>query len=421
RRRIEEHFRKVSASLPFYRRVKVLHFFDGVLEKTSSRKVKRKWVLEQLKTMERGSQSGQKVREAASGNDADWLINIVAEVSQKPKASVRKDSHLINDLGFDSLMLTELGVALENAGVPVDRIEDISKIETMADLQRVVGQARRGAAKGRREEPKDELEKVQDALKDVEIPDFVAQAGRKLLGLGQKAVFGKAFRVEVSGKAFIPQNRNFLVAANHTSHLDMGLIKVVLGEQGERLTALAARDYFFDTQAKRLYFENFSNLIPMEREGSLKESLMLATEALKQGFNLLIFPEGTRSADGKLHDFKPTLGYLALQQGVDILPIWIGGAYEALPRGSVIPKKRELSVRIGPLLRIEEMRAATKGMARSQAYRTVTKMAEDAVAKLRDAEQSEEEQSHAHRTSRGHAPARDRVVEVVRMKDQEAK
>src|SRR5690606_22546159 len=115
--------------------------------------------------------------------------------------------------------------------------------------------------------------------------------------------------------------------ANHTSHLDMGVIKVVLGEQGERLTALAARDYFFDTDLKRLYFENFSNLIPMEREGSFKESLLLASEALKQGYNLLIFPEGTRSADGKMADFKPTLGYLALQQNVDILPIWIGGAY----------------------------------------------------------------------------------------------
>jgi hypothetical protein len=57
------------------------------------------------------------------------------------------------------------------------------------------------------------------------------------------------FDVKVSGKSFIPQNRNFLVVANHASHLDMGLVKVVLGDQGERLTALAARDYFFERRS----------------------------------------------------------------------------------------------------------------------------------------------------------------------------
>lgn len=426
RRRIEEHFRKVSASLPFYRRVKLLHFFDGEMEKTASRKIKRKWVLEQLKSIERASQSGQKAREAASsGNtDGDWLYAIVADVAQKPRSAVRKDTHLINDLGFDSLMMTELSVALEQAGVPLDRMEDILKIETMADLQRVIGSARKATGRKRPAETEVE-EKPELSLADLEIPGFVADAGRKLLSLGQRAVFGKAFKVDVSGKAFIPQNRNFLVAANHTSHLDMGVIKVVLGEQGERLTALAARDYFFDTDLKRLYFENFSNLIPMEREGSFKESLLLASEALKQGYNLLIFPEGTRSADGKMADFKPTLGYLALQQNVDILPIWIGGAYDALPRGSIIPKKRELEVRIGPLLRIEDLRAATQGLARSQAYRTVTRIAEDAVVALRDGKVREDQKARMQRTSRQPKPAEptvetktlrgSSVAEVVRL------
>jgi len=52
-----------------------------------------------------------------------------------------------------------------------------------------------------------------------------------------------------------------MVVANHASHLDMGLIKIALGDQGQKLVALAARDYFFDSPIKRAYFENFTNLI----------------------------------------------------------------------------------------------------------------------------------------------------------------
>jgi long-chain acyl-CoA synthetase len=206
--------------------------------------------------------------------------------------------------------------------------------------------------------------------------------GRQLVRLGQQAIFGGLFDVKVTGKPFIPMNRNFLVIANHTSHLDMGLIKVVLGEQGQRLTTLAARDYFFDTALKRAYFENFTDLIPMDRHGSLRESLRLAGNALRQGFNLLIFPEGTRSTTGELLEFKPTLGYLALTYEVDVLPVYVKGAFEALPKGRMVPKSRELEAHVGPALTYEMLRAKTQGMARSESYRYATKLAEDSIRAL---------------------------------------
>jgi long-chain acyl-CoA synthetase len=221
---------------------------------------------------------------------------------------------------------------------------------------------------------------------EIPVPDLIANLGRGLLSVGQRVLYGGLFQVRVTGKSFIPQNQSFLVVANHTSHLDMGLIKVVLGDQGERLTALAARDYFFDTPLKRAYFENFTNLIPMDRHGSLRESLRLAGEALKQGYNLLIFPEGTRSPTGELLDFKPTIGYLALTYGVDVLPLYLRGTYEALPKGAIFPKGKDLSVNIGPVLSCGELKARTEGMARSESYREVAHWAEEAVKALRDGE-----------------------------------
>ncbi len=162
----------------------------------------------------------------------------------------------------------------------------------------------------------------------------------------------------------------------------MGLVKIALGPQGERLAALAARDYFFSTPLRRAYFGNFTKLIPMDRQGSLKASLRLAGNALTDGLHLLIFPEGTRSPDGTLGEFKPTLGYLALPPGVDVLPAAILGTYEALPKGRVVPKSRELEVVFGPPVTIAELREATEGMPRSEAYRKATERVQLAVEKL---------------------------------------
>jgi long-chain acyl-CoA synthetase len=212
----------------------------------------------------------------------------------------------------------------------------------------------------------------------------VASLGRTMLDLWQKVMFGGVFDVKVTGQAYVPQSGNFLVIANHSSHLDMGLVKYALGEQGTRMASLAARDYFFDTPLKRAWFENFTNLIPMDRHGSLRESLRLAGDALQKGYHLLIFPEGTRSPDGQMREFFPTLGYLALTYGVDVLPLHIHGAYEALPKGSVVPKQTEISVRIGPALGIGELRRRAGGLSRSESYRLVTRIAEEAVKRLRE-------------------------------------
>ncbi len=346
----------------------MLQFWDGELPRTSTRKVKRKAVVEELKRLDRMAKSASAAKpvdgekSATQGGIDGWLYPLLAEVSQRPVADIQPTSLLTNDLGFDSLMLTELSVALEGAGVPLTAVEDLTKLQTVEDLKRVI------ASTGKRNLTAEQKQtvKLADAESDekdteIPVPEPVANLGRQLLSFGQKVLYGGVFDLKVTGKSFIPQNRNFLVVANHTSHLDMGLVKVVLGEQGERLTALAARDYFFSTPLRRAYFENFTNLIPMDRHGSLRESLRLAGEALNQGYNLLIFPEGTRSPNGELLEFKPTLGYLALTYEVDVLPMYLDGTYDALPKGSIFPKNKELNVRIGPVLSYRALRAQVAG------------------------------------------------------------
>jgi long-chain acyl-CoA synthetase len=216
------------------------------------------------------------------------------------------------------------------------------------------------------------------------VPETVASVGKALLGWGQRALYQRLLDTEVTGRANIPANSGFLVAANHASHLDMGLVKHALGDWGQRLVALAAKDYFFEDPIKRAYFENFTNLVPMDRHGSLRESLRLASEVIKQGYILLIFPEGTRSTTGVMVDFKPSIGYLALANKVDVLPMYLAGTHDAMPKGSFLPRrdKREVAAHIGPLISYEELKRATEGVPKADAYREASRLVELAVRKL---------------------------------------
>jgi long-chain acyl-CoA synthetase len=383
RRLVEEHLRRVSAGLPFHKRVKIWHFTDGELEKTSTRKVRRPWVVEQIRQLEAAAHKGKKVREAAAHGRDGWLLDLLAEVTRRARAEITHQSHLAADLSFDSLMLSELAAALEAAGVPPSITESLHQVQTVGELSRLVGPGTHRSEEGGGAAP-EPAGPGRQAKGDVEIPAALASLGRRVLDAGQQALYRSFYRAEVTGEAFIPRDRNFLVVANHASHLDMGLVKVALGDQGKKLAALAARDYFFDTRLKRAYFENFTNLIPMERGGSIRRGLRAAVEALRRGYNLLIFPEGTRSRDGSMAPFKPTAGYLALQCEVDSLPVYIQGTHQALPPGSAVPKRTKLRVIIGQPIRAADLKARTAALAKGDAHKAATQILEEAVRALRD-------------------------------------
>ena len=159
---------------------------------------------------------------------------------------------------------------------------------------------------------------------------------------------------------------------------------MALGDSGKDMVALAAADYFFDTKYKRAVMENFTNLVPMERTGSLRQSLRHARSFLDRGYNALIFPEGTRSVSGIMADFKPVIGYLALHAKVGILPMYLYGTYEAMPKGTTFIKSRDVGARIGRFLSYEELEELTRGMARAEAYRLIAALVRHEVVNLRE-------------------------------------
>ena len=377
-RLVEEHFREVSASLPYFKRVKVLHFTDIELPRTATRKVKRREVVQIMESIEESQRSGRR-SSVQETRDADslWLLGVVATVANRPRSEVSIDTRL-SDLGFDSLMFVELATAIEGAGGSISAPERFNEIQDVRELLTVV--SRQPSASTKQDTRPDEPRKNDE----IHVPSFVRTAGNRAGDFLQRFLYEQMLRTNYEGRSNIPPHTNFIVAANHASHLDMGLTKMALGEYGKELVALAAADYFFDTKYKRAVMENFTNLVPMERTGSLRQSLRHAKSFLDRGYNALIFPEGTRSMTGILADFKPVVGYLALHARVGILPMFLEGTYEAMPKGTTLIKSRDVGARIGRLLEIEELEEMTKGMPRAEAYRLISARVRHEVVNLRD-------------------------------------
>jgi long-chain acyl-CoA synthetase len=381
--KIEEHFQSVSGNLPFWKRVKTLEFWEGDLPKTAKRSIKRREVVaELLRRQRRADGAGDGSREQEGG--IGWFLDIVAQVTGKPRTDVHPRSR-VGDLGFDSLTYTELAEAVEGAGVPLPQSVDFTAATDVTGLFELVSKGRGAALTERRNGRRRELGEVLGG-QDIQVPETLARLGRRGLGLAQRVFYQGILETKVEGELHIPKHTQFIVAANHCSHLDMGAIKVALGEAGRDLASLAAADYFFSNKWRRAYFANFTNLVPMERLGSIRKSMEVAEGVLRRGRSMVVFPEGTRSVSGALMDFLPSLGYLALRAQVGILPAHIEGSYEALPKGSALPKSRALRVRFGPFLSFELLGKLSEGLTQQEAWRLVAALTQRIVESLRDGE-----------------------------------
>jgi 1-acyl-sn-glycerol-3-phosphate acyltransferase len=146
-------------------------------------------------------------------------------------------------------------------------------------------------------------------------------------------------RVHVKGAERIPSG-TCIFAANHTSSADA---PAVVGAIPRRIAILLKRSLFewpIVGQAFRL-----AHFIPVDRfnRESAIDSLEKATEALRSGQSFLIYPEGTRSPDGRLQEFKKGTAVMAIKSGVPVVPVACSGAHRVM-------EKRKLRIKPGNIL-----------------------------------------------------------------------
>lgn len=139
-----------------------------------------------------------------------------------------------------------------------------------------------------------------------------------------------------------------LLAANHASHLDtLAVLAALPTSARRRLVVAAAEDYFFRDPVTGTLIATVFNVLPFRRRGCTRGSIQRATQLCRDGWSLLVYPQGTRSSDGHMGAFKPGIGLLAGELGLPVVPVAIAGTHRALPKGRLLPRRGPVTVVFG--------------------------------------------------------------------------
>jgi 1-acyl-sn-glycerol-3-phosphate acyltransferase len=168
-----------------------------------------------------------------------------------------------------------------------------------------------------------------------------------------------------------------LFYSNHSSHLDATLIMCTLPDRWQRKTAVgAARDYFFDVWWRQAFTALVYGGFPIDRAKGGKGSIDKARDLVRDGWSIVVFPEGTRSPDGHLQRFRHGAARLALELDVALAPIAIVGAFQAMPKGRWWPGagRPVVTIRYGTPFRAEQ----------GETHQSLSRRMQHAVAELFD-------------------------------------
>lgn len=179
------------------------------------------------------------------------------------------------------------------------------------------------------------------------------------------------WRPTVEGLHHVPTSGPVLVAANHLSFADSVVLPIVVPR---KVVFLAKEDYFTGTGIKgtisRVWFESLG-CIPVDRDNTTSAiaSLDIALQVLARGEAFGIYPEGTRSRDGRLYRGRTGVAHLALTAGVPVVPVGLIGTQNLQPVGSRLPRLVKVTVSFGRAL---DFRGRYDGVPLGRARREVT-------------------------------------------------
>lgn len=159
------------------------------------------------------------------------------------------------------------------------------------------------------------------------------------------------FRPTLEGVRFVPRRGGAIIASNHTSYLDWLLLPLVV--RLRRLSFLAKGEYFTRPGAKgaaQRFFFSATGQVPVIRGGNRQgdAALQAAAGLIEAGRLLAVYPEGTRTLDGRLQRGKTGVVRMAGRTGAPVIPCAIVGAFDIAPKGARLPRPRKVLVRFGP-------------------------------------------------------------------------
>lgn len=268
--------------------------------------------------------------------DSKIYEEIADIVKSQVAVSISADAHLEMDLGLDSLGKITLQTFIkDNYGVDIPE-KDFEKYTTLRSLAEFV------------EKNKDEKisgnvvdlswEKI---IKSNPFPKLPKTNFLHFITLSILRGFSRIYyKTHIKGLENIPQNEAIIIAPNHQSFADGLFLCQSFSKTELYNTYFFAKLRSYIKKGFLRYFANKSNIIIMDITENVNESIRKIAAVLEKGKRVVIFPEGTRTKDGDIAEFKQSFAILAKEMKAKVVPVAIRGAYEALKTGSTMPNFR---------------------------------------------------------------------------------
>jgi len=286
------------------------------------------------------------------------LAELIGRISKHDAGSVSPDANLDSDLSLSSLDRVELMSALEDR-YQVDLSEaKFSAVNTVGDLERVL---RGGGA------PMPRAHYHYPAWVQRWPTTWLRLLAHYLLMLPAMLALGWP---KVEGRELLDGIRGpVLVVCNHIDDVDVGFVQTSLPARfGNKLATAAGGEALeilrtpkpgtnifrkIHSQIEWTLGVALLNIFPLPRAAGFRESFAYAGESVDRGYNILVFPEGHHTTDGKLRPFQAGIGILAKSLALPVVPMRIDGLFEVKKRGKRFAKPHQIRVKIGAPIQID--------------------------------------------------------------------
>lgn len=251
-------------------------------------------------------------------------------LAERTGSPVFPGDHLEIDLGLDSLEKVSLQFFIKNTFGCELSDEDIVNCSSIEKISELVCQRKKHIS---------DITSVHwgEVLREkthFELPKTWVTMG--WINHSARLFLRSSFRIKGKGFENLPEGP-FILAPNHQSFLDGLLVSIFIKNRIMKKTYFYAKAEHVRKKWVK-FLARTNNVIVLDLNSNLKESIQSLASALKRGRNVIIFPEGTRTNDGSLGKFKETFAILGRELNVPIVPVAIAGAFEALPAGRFLPR-----------------------------------------------------------------------------------
>ena len=195
-------------------------------------------------------------------------------------------------------------------------------------------------------------------------------------------VFSTYFHWRVIGAEHVPKTGGVILAANHASYLDPPVVGAGLDRD---INYLARQSLFRFPLIGRLL--KSWNSVPVDREGGGARGLKNILDRLLGGAGIILFPEGTRSYDGKLQPARSGIGLTVVKSDAPVVPVRVFGSHEAWGRNQKLPLPKRITVKYGEPMRFEKLRAEARECSKERLKEIYQEIADEimaAIAALRE-------------------------------------